>query len=179
MKNKLFIALLGLAIILGTTMCNSTSVSSSSNNQTQSGQTNNQGQNQHNNQTSGKNVISAQVTNVSGSTIDVAVNLSNVQVVSGYQFDVALNDKYSFIDGSETKSSRLSDKHIIVAKAVENGNVLRVLCYSMPGTDISGNSGALVNFKLKAKKNIANHVITLSNCVICDKQGKTFEVIVK
>ena len=178
MKNKLFIALMGLVIILGTTMCNSTNVSSS-NNQSQSGQTNNQGQNQQNNQTNGKNVISAQVTNVSGSTIDVTVNLSNVQAVSGYQFDVALGDKYSFIDGSENKSSRLSDKHIIVAKAVENGNFLRVLCYSMPGTDISGNSGALVSFKLKAKKNIANHVITLSNCVICDKQGKTFDVIVK
>ena len=178
MKNKLFIALMGLVIILGTTMCNSTNVSSS-NNQSQSGQTNNQGQNQQNNQTNSKNVISAQVTNVSGSTIDVAVNLSNVQAVSGYQFDVALGDNYSFIDGSETKSSRLSDKHIIVAKAVENGKFLRVLCYSMPGTDISGNSGALVSFKLKAKKNIANHVITLSNCVICDKQGKTFDVTVK
>ena len=112
-----------------------------------------------------------------GTTITVGVNLENESDVAGFQFDLTLPSSVTYVAGSLAKSSRLYPQHIIMGQIV-GGNILRVLCYSMPGTNISGNSGEIVHFDLNLVGETGTYALPLSNAILSNINGTAFNSIV-
>ena len=82
-----------------------------------------------------------------GDVITVSVNLANTENdIAGFQFDIPMNG-FSYVNGSAVKSNRLPGQFILIAQTISNG-YLRVLCYSMPGTNIPGNDGDIMTFQI-------------------------------
>ena len=112
-----------------------------------------------------------------GTTVTVGVSLENESNVAGFQFDLTLPSSITYVAGSLAKSSRLYPQHIIMGQIV-GGNTLRVLCYSMPGTYISGNSGEIVTFSLNLVGEAGTYALPLSNAVLSDINGTAFFPII-
>ena len=109
--------------------------------------------------------------------VTVAVSLENESDVAGFQFDLTLPSSVTYVAGSLAKSSRLFPQHILIGQIV-SGNILRVLCYSMPGTNISGDSGEIVTFRLNLVGEAGTYVLPLSNAVLSNTNGTAFNPII-
>ncbi len=109
--------------------------------------------------------------------VTVAVSLENESDVAGFQFDLTLPSSVTYVAGSLAKSSRLFPQHILIGQIV-SGNILRVLCYSMPGTNISGDSGEIVTFRLNLVGEDGTYVLPLSNAVLSNTNGTAFNPII-
>ena len=112
-----------------------------------------------------------------GTTVTVGVSLENESDIAGFQFDLTLPSSVTYVAGSLVKSSRLYPQHILIGQIV-SGNILRVLCYSMPGTNISGNSGDIVTFSLNLVGEAGTYALPLSNAVLSNINGTAFFPII-
>ena len=82
-------------------------------------------------------------------TVTMSVTLDNIDEIVGYQADITFPSGVTFIPGSVALTDRASSFHILYAQEIQPG-VLRVLCYSMPGTPFAGNSGPIFTFQVQA-----------------------------
>ena len=101
--------------------------------------------------------------------ITVPVSLNNpVDDVYGFQFDIELGE-LTYVDGSAVVTDRTNSNFYIIASVIE-GNVLRVLGYSMPPTAISGNSGVICTFGVTAPEE-GNYLLPITNNVLSGMVG--------
>ncbi len=113
-----------------------------------------------------------------GSTVTMSVDLVNVEDFSAFQFDIVMNEHISYVEGSAALTERATPNHILIAQLINNGTILRVLCYSMPATNFVGNSGPIVTFDLVITGEAGvTYTVDLNNPIISTMQGQQLEVI--
>ncbi len=113
-----------------------------------------------------------------GSTVTMSVDMINLVDISGFQFDIVMNEHISFVEGSVALTERATPYHILIAQLVQDGAILRVLCYSMPGANFEGHSGPIATFDLVITgEEGVTYTVDLDNAVISTIQGHTPEVI--
>ncbi len=123
------------------------------------------------------NILSiADYTGAEGDILTIDINLANEDAVSGFQFDIPLNEGFTYVEGSLVKGQRCSPYHIILGQLVDNGTILRVLCYAMPPANISGNDGAIASIQIILGE-AGTYDLGLANCVLSTMNGGTLPVI--
>ena len=123
------------------------------------------------------NILSiADYTGAEGDILTIDINLANEDAVSGFQFDIPLNEGFTYVEGSLVKGPRCSPYHIILGQLVDNGTILRVLCYAMPPANISGNDGAIASIQIILGE-AGTYDLGLANCVLSTMNGGTLPVI--
>ena len=101
--------------------------------------------------------------------ITVPVSLNNpINNVYGFQFDIELGD-LTYVEGSAAVADRTSSNFYIVANVIGD-NVLRVLGYSMPPTQISGNNGVICTFGVTAPEE-GYYLLPVTNTVLSNMYG--------
>ena len=127
---------------------------------------------------SGNMLIVSNESGTDGSVVTMSVDMINMEDISGFQFDIMMNEHISYVEGSAALTDRATPQHIMIAQLVEGGSILRVLCYSMPGANFLGNSGAIATFDLVITGEAgATYPVDIDNPVISTIQGFTPEVI--
>ena len=127
---------------------------------------------------SGNMLIVSNESGTDGSVVTMSVDMINMEDISGFQFDIMMNEHISYVEGSAALTDRATPQHIMIAQLVEGGTILRVLCYSMPGANFIGNSGAIATFDLVITGDAgATYAVDIDNPVISTIQGYTPEVI--
>ena len=99
------------------------------------------------------------VTVNTGETFSLPVSLTNEDVFVGFQMDInlpqgitpALNSKGKLVI---TKSERLDESHSFSYNYIEWSNTIKLVCTSMAGEEISGNSGELFAINLQAAEDM-------------------------
>ena len=107
-----------------------------------------------------------------GDQLTVEVNLANSDDISGFQFDIPLNG-FTYVEGTIAKAARCTSSHIILAQIVNDGAILRVLCYAMPGENLIGNDGPIASFDILLGSVAGTFPLALEGAVISTIQGAT------
>ena len=129
-------------------------------------------------ESSGNMLILSNESGADGSTVTMSVDLVNVQDIAGFQVDIVMNEHISYVAGSAALTGRATPNHILIAQLINNGTILRLLCYSMPATNFVGNSGPVVTFDLVITGEAGvTYTVDLGFSVISTIQGQTPEVI--
>ena len=129
-------------------------------------------------ESSGNMMILSNESGTDGSTVTMTVDMVNIDDISGFQFDIVMNEHISFVEGSVALTERATPYHILIAQLVQDGAILRVLCYSMPGANFEGHSGPIATFDLVITgEEGVTYTVDLDNAVISTIQGHTPEVI--
>ena len=107
-----------------------------------------------------------------GDTVTVQVLLDNEMEFTAFQTDMYLPDGLTAIDGSFALTSRKANSHTLSVSRQTDG-ALRMMSYSMQVKPYSGNSGALVTFRLAASEQFAGSaVITMRNILFTTVAGR-------
>lgn len=82
--------------------------------------------------------------------VTVAMNMNNMDAISGFQLEFTLPQELTFIANSFTLSARKQDHTVVQTQA--NG-VVRIICYSPTDASFTGNDGELatIQFKLSGR----------------------------
>ena len=96
--------------------------------------------------------------------ITIPVTISNMETVSGFQFDIMLPNDVSYVENSAVFTSRAED-HSIAASMVDN-NTLRFVSYSGSNTNFSGNEGEVFGFKVIPNITSGTYTLPISNAII-------------
>ena len=123
---------------------------------------------------SGNVLVMSSVTGEAGSTVTMSVSLNNSDPVAAFQFDVPLSSAFSYVDGSVALTSRATSNHQIVAGIV-NG-ALRIIVYSMPPANFTGNEGPVCTFNLLLGQTAGTYPIEITNAILSDTQGGSVTV---
>ena len=127
---------------------------------------------------SGNMLILSNESGTDGSVVTMSVDMINIEDISGFQFDIVMNEHISYVEGSAALTDRATPQHIMIAQLINEGTILRILCYSMPGANFIGNSGAIATFDLVITGDAGvTYTVDLDNPVISTIQGHTPEVI--
>lgn len=120
-----------------------------------------------------------------GETKDVSIMLDNTDQLSAFQADVVLPSALSIVKQYDEEaeeevffmlSSRKSSSHDLLCADKGNG-VYRLLTNSSKGKCFTGNSGALVTFKVMASESFSGTTsIKLSNVIFSDLTTKGYPV---
>ena len=86
-----------------------------------------------------------------GDVITVSVDVENEDVFVSFMLDIPLPENFEYQFGSAELSDRKADHTI--ASNVLDGNVLRILSYSMTNSHFSGNDGTLFTFTIETPEN--------------------------
>lgn len=117
-----------------------------------------------------QNIVSINdVTASVGDTIKIAVNVQNVDEFVAFQSDIVLPDVCIYQQGSVKLSERAED-HTLSANLLD-GNVLRVIAFSISQKSFSGNSGELITFNVILKDQPGDYIINISNCVLANSNS--------
>ncbi len=92
-------------------------------------------------------VIVGDVTAEPGEIITIEVDVENEDPFTAFQMDFQLPEGFVLVENSPELSERAGN-HSIASNVLE-GNVFRVLAYSMTNEDFSGNQGMLLSFELE------------------------------
>lgn len=103
-------------------------------------------------------------------TIGLPVNVNNYEPFTGFQFDLILPPCMTYIEGSATPAARNSG-HVLVTEAI-NDSTLRVLCYSLTGAQITGDTGAIINLQtyVQALNGETTADIEVTNAILANSQ---------
>ena len=113
-----------------------------------------------------------------GSTVTMSVDMINIEDIAGFQFDILMNEHISYVAGSAALTDRATPNHILIAQLINDGAILRLLCYTVPAANFVGNSGAVVTFDLVITGEAGvTYTVDLDNPIISTMQGQTPEVI--
>ncbi len=119
-------------------------------------------------------LIVEDVTAYAGETATFTIDMTNVDEVVGFQFDVILPEGFEYVDGSAVLTSRATPNHSIAANML-NG-ALRILVYSMPSTPFAGNSGAIVTFDAVFGAPAGTYTVAINDAILSDFAGNSLPV---
>ena len=107
-----------------------------------------------------------------GDTVTVEIQLDNEQEFTAFQSDLYLPDGLTAIDASIAMTSRKSNNHVLSISHQPDG-AIRMMAYSIQVKPFSGNSGALITFRLAASEDfIGSAVITMRNILFTTVLGR-------
>ena len=105
-----------------------------------------------------------------GDEVTVSISLENTDALSSLQVSIPLDENLTLVEGSEQLGSRCPSHSLTMG--VKDGE-LQVFIYSMSMTDISGNSGEVVSFRLKLGNQPTAVSLTPSKTVLTNGSGTT------
>ena len=116
-------------------------------------------------------------TGAEGEILTININLANENEVAGFQFDIPLNEGFTYVEGSIVKGVRCAPSHIILTQMVGDGTTLRVICYSVnPPANISGNDGTIASLQIILGEG-GIYELGLENCIISSIYGYSLPCI--
>ncbi|MBP5781977.1 MAG: C10 family peptidase, partial [Bacteroidales bacterium] len=115
-------------------------------------------------------------TGTEGEIITININLANENEVASFGFDIPINEGFTYVEGSLVKGVRCGPNFVILGQIVSSG-ALRVLCYSIPGTNISGNDGVIASLQILLGET-GTYELSLTNESLSNTQGGTIPCIV-
>ena len=116
-------------------------------------------------------------TGAEGELLTIDINLANENEVAGFQFDIPLNEGFTYVEGSIAKGVRCTPSHIILTQVVGDGTTLRVICYSVnPPANISGNDGTIASLQIILGEG-GIYELGLENCIISSIYGYSLPCI--
>ncbi|MBR5725822.1 MAG: dockerin type I repeat-containing protein, partial [Muribaculaceae bacterium] len=115
-------------------------------------------------------------TGTEGEIITININLANENEVASFGFDIPINEGFTYVEGSLVKGVRCGPNFVILGQIVSSG-ALRVLCYSIPGTNISGNDGVIASLQILLGE-AGTYELSLTNESLSNTQGGTIPCIV-
>lgn len=83
---------------------------------------------------------------ISDEEVTIAMNMNNMDPISGWQVEFQLPDALQYVDGSFTLSSRKQD-HVAIT-SINNGR-LRIIVYSGNDLPMTGNDGEIGSFRVR------------------------------
>ncbi|NUN09956.1 MAG: choice-of-anchor D domain-containing protein [Ignavibacteriaceae bacterium] len=107
---------------------------------------------------------------LAGDTVTVKIHVNNADAFVAVQTDIQLPNEISFIANTAQLTSR-SSGHIVSASLL-TGNVLRLIAFSLNQTPFTGNTGAVVTFKVKLGKKPGIYPLLLINPIISNAQSQ-------
>lgn len=122
-------------------------------------------------QTFAANVMSIQGGQVAtGSAISVQVNISNNNPFTAFQLDIPLPEHLHFVAGSAQLSAARASGHSLSAQVI-NGNVLRIIAFSLSNTPFLGAAGPVMSFQLMAGTLPGNFILNPVSPIIAGTDG--------
>ena len=115
-------------------------------------------------------------TGTEGEIITININLANENEVASFGFDIPINEGFTYVEGSLVKGVRCGPNFVILGQIVSSG-ALRVLCYSIPGTNISGNEGVIASLQILLGE-AGTYELSLTNESLSNIQGGTIPCVV-
>jgi VCBS repeat-containing protein len=114
--------------------------------------------------------------------IEIPVYVNNMEAFNGFQFDILLPAKISYVANSIIESLRFNG-HSISASVV-NGNTLRFIAYSNSNKDFNGSDKELFRFKLKPAVSSGTYNLNivdpvLSNATLGNIESDSFNGLLK
>lgn len=98
-----------------------------------------------------------------GETKEVEIMLSNTAAYTAFQADVCLPAGLTFAEGEEAGlDARATDSHVM-ATAVSEENVLRMVAYSTQSAEFTGTNGVLVKVKVTAAEDFESGELSVKN----------------
>ena len=94
----------------------------------------------------------------------------NSDTFVAFQVDIPVPTGFNYIDGSAVLNASRISGHTLSASLLE-GNILRLIGYSVGNTSFIGNSGTLVSFSLKSGAVPATYALVLNQPVLGDTQS--------
>ena len=108
-----------------------------------------------------------------GDTVTLTLSLSNSDAVTAMQTFIPLGGQLSYVTGSATLSNR-SNGHQLTATVLRD--TLRIYSYSLGLNSFTGNSGALLTFRVVLGKEPGNYSLPLLACVLSSATGNALSV---
>ena len=105
-----------------------------------------------------------------GEEVAVSVSMTNDDAVSALQLSIPLDENLTFVNESETASSRLSGMQL--SAGVKDG-VLNIMIYSNSMGTISGSSGELLTFRLLLGDTPSDLTLATSKLTVTNSSGST------
>lgn len=117
-----------------------------------------------------------------GEEKQLAVELTNEDYISSLQFDMVLPEGLEMVDKSLAKvADRITrtSHSVLVVKQADGDYRFGVLTEAsdMTKSDIKGNDGAILTFKVKAAETFKGGKITFNECVGSDGTKKVYDII--
>jgi len=112
------------------------------------------------------------IPNVSGNakdTIEVALEINNNDPFVAFQTDIELPNVVSYLNNSAQLTSR-ADGHMVTANVL-NGNILRIIAFSLAQKNFIGNVGSVINFKLVLGSTPGDYALVLLNPIISNQSS--------
>jgi len=106
---------------------------------------------------------------VPNSEFSVQLVAENADPFVAFQVDIPVPAGFNYIAGSAILNAARISGHAVSASILE-GNILRLIGYSVGNTPFIGNSGTLVSFSLKTGAVPATYALTLNQAVLSDTQ---------
>lgn len=108
-----------------------------------------------------------------GDTVTLTLSLSNSSAVTAMQAFVPLHGQLTYVAGSATLSER-SNGHAVSATVLRD--TLRIYSYSMGLNAFTGNSGALLTFRLVLGNEPATYSMPLCSAMLSSSTGSSLPV---
>ncbi|WKZ71247.1 MAG: choice-of-anchor D domain-containing protein [Melioribacteraceae bacterium] len=112
------------------------------------------------------------IPNVSGdanNTILVNLEINNADEFVAFQTDITLPAQVTYLANSASLTGRKSD-HSLSANVI-NGNILRIIAFSINQNPFSGNSGSVLTYELVLKTIPGIYTLQMSNSIISDENS--------
>lgn len=111
-----------------------------------------------------------------GETKEISILLENETPFTAFQTDLYLPEGLTYVNNSESMTSRASSGHTLSAKLFE-GRRVRFVCFCTSLTPFVGNTGALVSFKVTAEEGIAEtSEIKLQNSLFSMQNSREYKI---
>ena len=101
-------------------------------------------------------------------TISVSINIANTDSIVAFQTDIILPDEATYLANSAFLTSRADTSHVLSVSLLE-GDILRILVYSLSNDFIQGSDGSVVEFEIVSGTNPGVYDLNLSNSSISDE----------
>jgi hypothetical protein len=100
-----------------------------------------------------------------GKAFTVTVDIENTASFVAFQFDIPLNDQFTYVENSALLSPERKVDHSL-SVTISQANVMRVLVFSITNAAFSGNSGQVLSFNLKAGSQAGIFPLSIANAII-------------
>ena len=94
----------------------------------------------------------------------------NTDPFVAFQVDIPIPTGFNYVDGSAVLNASRISGHALSASLLD-GNILRLIGYSIGNTPFIGNSGSLTSFSLKSGTVPATYALTFNQPVLSDSQS--------
>lgn len=105
-----------------------------------------------------------------GGILTVEVVIDNANPFVAFQLDIEMPAALSYVASSAQLNAARKTDHVVSAEVV-NGNILRIISYSMSFSSYLGNSGKVVEFQLQAGAQPGSYSLQPVNAIIAGIDG--------